>query len=80
VRKRRGQEALASALFSKVVQSLFVVYFLCKAQEPVVRSRSSVGNILEKAAVGSGEPDTVLLLEQPNPFLCQRRPKSISMA
>ncbi|MEU9331517.1 hypothetical protein AB0D91_48995 [Streptomyces canus] len=69
----------ASTLFSKVVQSSFVVHFLGKAQEPVVRSRSSVGDILEEAAVESGEPDTVLLLEQPDRVLCQRRPKSISM-
>jgi hypothetical protein len=36
VRKRRGQEARTSALFSKVVQSIFAVYFLCKAQEPLL--------------------------------------------
>ncbi|GGV90785.1 hypothetical protein GCM10010228_79900 [Streptomyces massasporeus] len=67
-----------SALFSKVVQSLFAIYFLCKAKEPIVRSRSPVGDILEEAPVGSGEPDTMLLLEQPDRVLRQRRPKSIT--
>ncbi|MEU0175307.1 hypothetical protein ABZ178_18440 [Streptomyces massasporeus] len=79
MRKRSGQEARTSALFSKVVQSLFAVYFLCKAQEPIVRSRSPVGDILEKAPVEGGEPDTTLLLEQPDRLLRQRRPKSIIM-
>ncbi|KUN05476.1 hypothetical protein AQI96_34775 [Streptomyces canus] len=61
------------------MQGLFVVHFLGEAQEPVVRSRSSVGDILEEAAVGSGEPYTMLPLEEPDRVLCQGRPKSISM-
>ncbi|MDH6522545.1 hypothetical protein M2163_000944 [Streptomyces sp. SAI-135] len=50
-------------LGSKVVQDLFVVYFLCQAKESVVRSRSAASDRTQETSVGGGKCDAVQLLE-----------------
>lgn len=58
-------------LCPKVVQGLFLVYFFCQAQEPVVRSRSTTGNGTQEASVGSRKSDAVQLLEVSDRLLRQ---------